>query len=68
MEKEPQDKNLEALVSEVEQLSEKLKSLEIKTLENEKFCKRLIDALKAAEKESNKYYLPEGTYFGITIE
>ena len=68
MSTEPQDQNLEALSLEVDQLLEKIKSLESRTQETEKFCKRLIDALKQAEKDSNKFYLPEGTFFGITIE
>lgn len=52
----------------IENNDEKLKELESRILELENFSKKLIEALAAAEKTSKNYYLPEGKYFGITIE
>lgn len=47
----------------------KNQDLEAQVEELTKFCKKLIEALQAVEKkQKNIYYLPEGTYFGITIE
>lgn len=47
---------------------DRLKQIETDLAEVMKFNKKLIEALVQAEKDTKNIYLPEGKYFGITID
>ena len=55
--------------SKAAQLEEKVNELEKSLKQVEKFAKDLIAALQQAEKDNkNLFLLPQGSYYGITID
>lgn len=51
------------------ELMDRVDALEKSVKQAEKFAKDLITALQEAEKgQKNLFLLPQGTYYGITIE
>jgi len=55
--------------SKAAQLEERVTALENDLKAANKFAKDLITALQQAEKDNkNLFLLPQGTYYGITIE